>query len=534
MNLQYNKGFKWNKFKDIYCKGCVFDEEDNLYQGQDLSQYFNCMSEDGFIGKVMSANGSFAVIVQRQNKLFISVDRLRSIPLFYALKNNNFYLSDNAYWIKNELNLKNLRTFSEQEFSLTGYVTGTDTLFNEIKQIQAGEYLVVEYKNGRINIKARRYYQYLHYNFFTEPREELFDKLDKVSENIFKRLIKSVNGKTIVVPLSGGYDSRCIAAMLKKLNYENVICFSYGKKDNWEPEISRNVADKLDYKWYFVEYTREKWFKWFNSKERKEYYRYGDNLCSLAHIQDLPAVKELKETKKISNDAVFVPGHSGDFIAGSHIPVIFASLKKVGREKLVKSIWKKHYLLRNWCKEYKKLAPLFEKKILSLLTGFSMDSPEKAVDAFEAWDWQSRQAKFIVNSVRVYEFFGYEWRVPLWDNELMDFWARVPLKFRINKELYDDYLFKRLFKTYDIGFKERGKSKNLIRSVAEKALPEFVKNMIMNMRYKKDSLNIVPAILKFNATNSVFMPRVKNSINLQISINIDNIKGIKSDVINRI
>ncbi|WP_269848621.1 asparagine synthase-related protein [Methanosarcina horonobensis] len=54
----------------------------------------------------------------------------------------------------------------------------------------------------------------------------------------------------------------------------------------------------------------------------------------------------------------------------------------------------------------------------------------------EYFDSNERQAKFIINSVRVYEFFGYEWRIPLWDAELMEFFLRVPIEHRINRNLY--------------------------------------------------------------------------------------------------
>jgi hypothetical protein len=60
----------------------------------------------------------------------------------------------------------------------------------------------------------------------------------------------------------------------------------------------------------------------------------------------------------------------------------------------------------------------------------------RAADLFEQWDLQERQAKFICNSVRVYEHFGYEYRLPLFDHELMAFWSRVPLTLRKNRRLY--------------------------------------------------------------------------------------------------
>ena len=37
--------------------------------------------------------------------------------------------------------------------------------------------------------------------------------------------------------------------------------------------------------------------------------------------------------------------------------------------------------------------------------------------ALEAWDSRERVSKYIVNSVRAYEFWGYDWWVPFWDAE---------------------------------------------------------------------------------------------------------------------
>jgi asparagine synthase (glutamine-hydrolysing) len=59
--------------------------------------------------------------------------------------------------------------------------------------------------------------------------------------------------------------------------------------------------------------------------------------------------------------------------------------------------------------------------------------------------FNERQAKFIINSVRAYEFFGYEWRMPFWDTELINFFLKVPMKYRINQDLYKKYARDRLF-----------------------------------------------------------------------------------------
>ncbi len=525
INLQYNKGFKWNNSENIHSKGYLFDKENNLYQGENLNTYFNCVSEEIFRNKIKSANGSFAIVIQKNNKLWIGVDRLRSIPLFYALQNNIFYLSDNAYWIKDKLGLKELDKISEQEFLLTGYVTGKDTLFTEIKQIQAGEYLIVKEANNKITVKNNRYYRYLHKNYFTKPKEELFNKLDKASENIFKRLINSINGRTIIIPLSGGYDSRYIAAMLKKIDYKNVVCFSYGKKGNWESEISEKVAKKLGCKWYFIEYTKIKWRDWFNSREMKKYHKYGNNLTSLVHWQDWPAVWELKKTNKIPDNAVFVPGHSGDLLGGSWTPKpLDISKTDYNLNDISNYLFKRHYCLFNLEDAHKK--GLLLNRIKEELRDLEISIAENYVSLSDCWNISNRQAKFIVNSLRAYEFFGYQWRIPLSDSELMDFWSRVPLKYRIKKELYDEYLFERIFFRFNIDTKKYKTNTKVYDSIKKsiKLLPNFLIYIIKNILFrivkqegpeeKLRSMGVLKEMIKDIGINSY-----NESINLTYSLN---------------
>ena len=75
----------------------------------------------------------------------------------------------------------------------------------------------------------------------------------------------------------------------------------------------------------------------------KEYLKYGNNLTSLAHLQDWPAVWELKKYNRIPNDSVFVPGHTGDFISGGHISGKYINRKKIEQNEIIKDIFRKHY-----------------------------------------------------------------------------------------------------------------------------------------------------------------------------------------------
>ncbi|NQT06192.1 MAG: hypothetical protein HQ575_01480 [Candidatus Omnitrophica bacterium] len=394
-----------------------------------------------FKEKIKALNGNFIVIVRDGGSCIAAVDHIRSIPLFYVNKGNRFYISDRALWIREKCDCLIPDKLSRDEFLCTGYVTGQDTLFENIKQLQAGECLYLGgAEDGESIFKKERYYRYLSHKLSHKPIDTLIDELDKVTQNVFERLVSGVNGRTIVVPLSGGLDSRLVASMLKRAGYDNVICFSYGRKNNKDSLKSERIAKALGYKWFFVEYSERKWREWYNHNDFRSYFNSADNLSSLPHIDDWAAVKELRDNALIPDNAVFVPGHTGDFISGGHLKYIFDSTKKLTEKELVTNIMQKHYGLWPVKLKDKDLNAMLKRKIRNSLRDLKKETVQDMASSYEYWEWQERQSKFIVNSVRVYDFWGYDWRLPLWDVEFMDFWKDMLYGFKLNKKLYTRYL----------------------------------------------------------------------------------------------
>jgi hypothetical protein len=69
---------------------------------------------------------------------------------------------------------------------------------------------------------------------------------------------------------------------------------------------------------------------------------------------------------------------------------------------------------------------------------------DNGVARCEMWNAEQRQAKYIINSCRMYEFVGSPWRT-LWDYEFMDFFLSVPENFRYGMQLYLDCLRRKIF-----------------------------------------------------------------------------------------
>lgn len=435
---------------------------------------------------INNIKGFFAIIVNSDKRLFAAVDHSRSIPLYYAQMDEDFYLSTSASWIQNNIKDSNKDKLAEEEFQMLGYILGNKTLYPDIKQLQAGECLILS-KN---KLEIKKYYDPNYSNPIEFDKNDFFEELDNAAINSTKRLIDYADGRQIIVPLSGGYDSRLVVSLLKRLKYNNVICFSYGVKANKEAEYSKKIAEALDYKWIFIEYTDSLWSKSWFSSEAEEFRKYASNLSSLPHIQDWLAITELKDNNLIDSNAVFVPGHCcvTDFIPDKK----FLNKKKYKKSHLlniyVDYIIDTHFIGRPFSKNniltLKKTKKIlaFEKNIRSI---------DDALSEIIKYNWKERQEKYITNSVRSYEFLGYDWWLLLWDQEFMRVWEAVPLEYRIGKLIYKEYVDKKFHDSsiVKLEINDNASDRTLFRHFLSIFIPKIIPKTIMKrinrVRFKK-------------------------------------------------
>jgi len=423
-------------------RGCVFKNGCKLDEGALCALLTNVKGLDHFIKKIKQLNGFFSVIYLRDNMIYIAVDHCRSIPLFYSVCKNRILISDDAYWIKDEIGETHKNIIAEEEFILLGYVTGSDTLYSEIRQVQAGEVICITNEQGLLHVNEVKYTKYVHKYDNTITADNIFERFDNVLANMVQRMVSFAGGRQILLPLSGGLDSRLLALLLKKYRYDNVATFSYGNIRSEESIISRTIAEGLKFPWFFVPYSIESWRTWFNTPEFQEYKRLAFQFSSCVHIQDFPAIWELKRKKNISNDAVIMPGICADLQAGSMSKDRRRDLynsNQIDLEHVIESIIDHHYVLFDWSDRRSGLYPYIRDRI-ALFLGDLSDYPD-AASAFESQFCAEKVAKYLVNSMRAYDYWIHDWWLPYWDTEFIKFWETIPLVYRIDKIFYDNYVY---------------------------------------------------------------------------------------------
>lgn len=378
-------------------------------------------------------------VVETEDCIIAWVDHIRSWPLFYSLKGDQFLLSNDARAIQSLAGLTAIDQTAKLEFSMSGYVTGKQTLYQNLFCLQPGEFLVFNKAD-----KAFRLHKY--YTYFPKPsgshsemnkREELGRILDEMTREI----IAKASGSKIWVPLSAGLDSRILLCKLHEHGYQNIETFTYGPRYNFEAVYAKKIARTLNVPWRRLSFSRSHLKKVFESDTRKDFWNFADNLKNIPCMREYSAIAYLHDQNIAKPGDIFINGQSGDFITGGHVPKVCFSQETVDADTFFDAINSKHYSLWNSLKTSGNLRSVREKIDEILGPDWeSIDGSLVRAGQAECWEYEARQICYVVNGQRVYEFFGFEWEMPLWDKRLVDFCMPLSLSDKEGQSLFKSYL----------------------------------------------------------------------------------------------
>jgi asparagine synthase (glutamine-hydrolysing) len=161
------------------------------------------------------------------------------------------------------------------------------------------------------------------------------------------------------------------------------------------------------------------------------------------NIHWIDSIKLFLKKKILTDDAIFINGQSGDFVAGNHIPIVKTNSFNV--ELLCGKIMQKHFSLLTPYLNEKDFAKRISEKIIETITScldLSINGYQDFAKYYELWEWQERQCKRVINGQRTYDFYGFSWRLPLWADEWLYFWESIPLKHKLQRNLFRKYVEK--------------------------------------------------------------------------------------------
>lgn len=417
--------------------------EEQIYRGQSAAQkiisLLRSLPEAARLKDILlKLSGNFAFILETPSYILAAADKIRSYPLFYSTVGNNIIISNSARLLQQKQGLHEKDEDSFLEFQMAGYVTGRRTLYKNLYQLQAGEYLFQK-KGGQV--ECQTYFRYYPDQLSADSEKKLIEELQNVSLEVFQNLVRRLAGRPVWIPLSAGLDSRFVLAMLKEVRYDNINCFFYGApgKEIWEAQYSRELAQKYGFSWKRINYEPSYLRSIFRSPLWQKFGIYADNLSSLSGYNMLYSLEWLKQKKYLAPGVVLINGQSGDFTSGNHLPDVIHQ-KIVGGDDLFRVIVDKHFSLWTDLKTEANIHRI-RARYDEGTRDFDQDgSPQKAAGLVDCWEWRERQVKYIINGQRGYDYYGLAWKLPLWEDGFLNFWKKVPWRLKIRQNLYRKFL----------------------------------------------------------------------------------------------
>lgn len=311
-------------------------------------------------------------------------------------------------------------------FVATGFFLDSDTYYKGLEVLKPGRHYELDDKSTKV-LSEKAYFKW-HYTPKERPLKQIVTEFADLFETIIK---EQTAGKKVILPLSGGLDSRTQAVALKQLNIP-VHSYSYaftGGHD--ETKYSKSIAATCDFT--FQNFKVPNGYLWDIIKPLSEI-----NNCYSEFTH--PRQMAFKEDYAAMGD-VFSLGHWGDVLFddmavpedASIEDQVASLLKKILKKDgllLAESIWKSQGLSGDFIS-------YFKERVTNLLTAINIPNSANAqIRAFKSLYWAPRWTSINLS------VFQSERPItlPYFDARMCEFICSVPEKYLAGRQIQIEYI----------------------------------------------------------------------------------------------
>jgi hypothetical protein len=308
-------------------------------------------------------------------------------------------------------------------FVATGFFLGTDTYWKDLKVLAPASENTID-EDGFL-IESKPWFEW-NYN----PRDIDFETvLGEFTELFEKICAEQVGEKPILLPLSGGLDSRTQAIAFSKLK-NPVTAYSYSFKNGFpESEIAKKIA--RFYSFDFKEFTIKPGYLWPKLEELSSL-----NKCysEFTHPRQMAVLDELKKM-----EGVISLGHWGDVLFDRGVDYgttqdevlseLYKKVVKKGGLELANALWKEWKLDDNF-EDYLKM------RMETMLDSIKIENPSAKIRAFKSLNWAPRWTSV---NLSIFEA-AHPIHLPYYDERMCRFICSVPEEFLADRKLQIEYI----------------------------------------------------------------------------------------------
>ena len=534
MGDTYGVGYCWNTSRNpkagiyqnenliVVCDARIYNQEELLAQG------INCANPETMFANAYQKwgercanrfNGDFSVVIidHQQRKAVLFRDHIGVRPLCYAMYGQKLIFTSHEFGIgksrlvSNEFSenylLRNVSLFFNHDYR--------QTFFKAVRRVIPGS--VVSVTSTSIQTTT-----YWHMERIKRNKDlTLENTVKELREHLIKATSRRMEPGIIGTHLSGGIDSSGIAAILADNVYDKSDLVAY----SWSPDEDNTEIEGTNEKEMIDDFTQRK-------RIRVRYCSENDLSVSsvLFHEPEFENMNIELSTMKIAmkdNVSILFSGWGGDeFVSLSlrgAINHIVLRFKLLDLHRWIRSFGIKSTLYRVWNEIIPLVLPstLFDKRKRSakLTRFFCTFFVARHITSFFfnykkcVFGWGNRTGFMLrllhnyhlpgrMDSWALYgERYGIEYKYPLLDKELLEFWFTIPVK----------HTYQTMIPRY------------LYREAMKGILPEMIR-----LRPNKQEFSLVNLNKKRREENIKKMIQMNDTLNISVSFNFINIKVLKS------
>lgn len=308
-------------------------------------------------------------------------------------------------------------------FMATGFFLDQDTYWKD--EVVLKPACTHEIDGNGLLIKSSPWFEW-HY----KPRDLTFKQALQEFTDLFHAIIEEqVGSQKVILPLSGGLDSRTQAVALKSLG-KNVHSYSYDFKGGYpETKIAKQIAKECEFS--FNEYHIEKGYLWDSIEELA---KINGCYSEFTHPRQMAIINEFE-----TMGDVFSLGHWGDVLFDhqtkqqltpeEELHLILKKIIKKGGLELANSLWDE-WGLKGTFSNY------LEARVKKLLETIDIKNSSAKIRAFKSLYWAPRWT-----STNLSVFSNKRpITLPYYDDRMCAFICGVPEAYLADRKLQIAYL----------------------------------------------------------------------------------------------
>jgi asparagine synthase (glutamine-hydrolysing) len=435
----------------IYFFGEIYNLDDVYQEAQPsrnpLSVLHNIVLEEKLLQLSPQFNGSFFVVVykKKDRALWLVSDRFCSKRCYFVHHDEKLAFFPHVYYFKKigypaDINLEFLC-----DFLTFKYIAGEYTPLKAVKAVPPATVL-------EASCDGVTEFQYWNLKYAPIEQEDLNQAAKEFGEIWLRAVDRRVRDKgRLVVPISGGYDSRAVlSALLECKAVSEIHTVTFGIPGTLDFEIGHALARKIGSTHTTIELPNR-------GHLTSEYAWKAKDTDGLTEAVAKPFLSKWNELREISSD--FASGLLGDAMTGKFLT------EKVFNESLTVEDQEStnQYIL----KLFRRFPPVITERLLNLgkedynelsLSIIRETNKRNRNQAFashiEWWGLWTRCLKLdMLHTLSLRERINY--LTPFLDNEVVDFLWGIPPNWRLKQKLYESMISNRYADMYTLMTKNR-------------------------------------------------------------------------------